>query len=322
MDNWKIISTASYVPPIIKTNDQLSKLMDTSDEWIRTRTGISERHISLEENTSDLAVNVGKKLLKQTNWEPDSVDIVIVATMSPDSYTPSTAAIIQGKLGMTKALAFDVSAACSGFIYALAVANGLISSMKMSRVIVIGSEVLSKIINWHDRTTAVLFGDGAGGVAIEKSSEHHLMGMDIATFGSLSDQLVAGQTTVGGSFPKPVTAVAPFQMNGREVYRFATHEVPRSIQSALDSAQVTANQVDLFLLHQANARIIAQVAKRLNQPITKFPINIDRYGNTSAASEPILLDECVQNGQIQRGSLVVLAGFGGGLTTGAMVIKF
>ncbi|MBD7894171.1 ketoacyl-ACP synthase III [Limosilactobacillus sp. Sa3CUN2] len=322
MDNWKIVSTAGYVPPLVKTNDQLSELMDTSDEWIKTRTGISERHISLKENTSDLAVKVGQKLLKQTNWEPESVDLVIVATMSPDSYTPSTAAIVQGKLGMTKALAFDVSAACSGFIYALTVANGLLASTNKSRAVVIGSEVLSKIIDWNDRRTAVLFGDGAGGVAIEKSSEHHLMGMDLATFGNLGDKLVAGQTTVGGSFPKPVTSLAPFQMNGREVYRFATHEVPRSIQAAMDSAQVTADQVDLFLLHQANARIIAQVAKRLNQPITKFPINIDRYGNTSAASEPILLDECVRNGQVHRGSLVVLAGFGGGLTTGAMVIKY
>ena len=223
---------------------------------------------------------------------------------------------------MTKALAFDVSAACSGFIYALTVANGLLASTNKSRAVVIGSEVLSKIIDWNDRRTAVLFGDGAGGVAIEKSSEHHLMGMDLATFGNLGDKLVAGQTTVGGSFPKPVTSLAPFQMNGREVYRFATHEVPRSIQAAMDSAQVTADQVDLFLLHQANARIIAQVAKRLNQPITKFPINIDRYGNTSAASEPLLLDECVRNGQVHRGSLVVLAGFGGGLTTGAMVIKY
>ena len=322
MDNWKIVSTAGYVPPLVKTNDQLSELMDTSDEWIKTRTGISERHISLKENTSDLAVKVGQKLLKQTNWEPESVDLVIVATMSPDSYTPSTAAIVQGKLGMTKALAFDVSAACSGFIYALTVANGLLASTNKSRAVVIGSEVLSKIIDWNDRRTAVLFGDGAGGVAIEKSSEHHLMGMDLATFGNLGDKLVAGQTTVGGSFPKPVTSLAPFQMNGREVYRFATHEVPRSIQAAMDSAQVTADQVDLFLLHQANASIIAQVAKRLNQPITKFPINIDRYGNTSAASEPLLLHECVRNGQVHRGSLVVLAGFGGGLTTGAMVIKY
>ncbi|MBB1062512.1 beta-ketoacyl-ACP synthase III [Limosilactobacillus fastidiosus] len=322
MDNWKIVSTASYVPPLVKTNDQLSELMDTSDEWIKTRTGISNRHISLKENTSDLAVKVGQRLLKQTNWEPESVDLVIVATMSPDSYTPSTAAIVQGKLGMTKALAFDISAACSGFIYALSVANGLLASTNKLRAIVIGSEVLSKIIDWHDRTTAVLFGDGAGGVAIEKSSERHLMGMELATFGNLGNKLVAGQTTVGSSFPKSVTSITPFRMNGREVYRFATHEVPRSIQEALDSAQVTAEQVDLFLLHQANARIIAQVAKRLNQPLTKFPINIDRYGNTSAASEPILLDECVRSGQIHRGSLVVLAGFGGGLTTGAMVIKY
>lgn len=322
MGKWKIVSTASYVPPLVITNEQLSNLMDTSDEWIRTRTGISTRHISQGQNTSDLAVQVAKKLLAQAHWTPESVDLIIVATMSPDSYTPSTAAIVQGKLKAAHAVAFDVSAACSGFVYALSIADGLMNNPAINHVLVIGSEVLSKIVNWQDRSTAVLFGDGAGGVAVAKSTEAHLLGSHLSTFGDLSNQLVAGQTTAGHDFPKQVTGLTSFQMNGREVYRFATHEVPNSIQTALAEARIKPTQIDHFLLHQANARIISQVAKRLGQPMEKFPLNIDHYGNTSAASEPLLLDECVRQGVVKRGSLIVLAGFGGGLTAGTMIIRY
>lgn len=321
MNNWQIVTTASYVPQMIVSNDRLSTIMDTSDEWIRTRTGIRQRHISQGENTADLATQVGQRLLAKAHWAPTSLDLIIIATMSPDSYTPSTAAIVQGLLGATAARAFDVSAACSGFVYALDIASRFIGS-ECHRVMVIGSEVLSKITNWQDRTTAVLFGDGAGGVLIETDPEPHLLGQHLATFGDRSNQLVAGQTRVNHQFPPTITDVSPFQMNGRAVYRFATHAVPISIQTALQNAGLTANQVDRFILHQANIRIIQQVARRLVQPMTKFPTNIDQYGNTSAASEPILLDECVRQGLIRRGDLVVLSGFGGGLTVGTMIIKY
>lgn len=322
MNDWKIISTASVVPKKVVTNDELSQLMDTSDEWIKSRTGIERRHISTGQNTSDLAAQVGKKLLSQSGWVARDVDLIIVATMSPDSYTPATAALVQGKLGADQAVAFDISAACSGFVYALTAAGAMLKLPYFNRAMVIGSEVLSKIIDWHDRSTAVLFGDGAGGVLLSSTSEHHVLGEDLASFGRLSSRIVAGQTPVASAFPAPVAKLAPFTMDGRAVYKFATHEVPASIKRAVADAHISLDQVDHFLLHQANARIIRQVAKRLGQAITKFPINIGDYGNTSAASEPILLAECVQKGVISHGETVALTGFGGGLTTGTIIIKY
>lgn len=322
MKNWRIVETASVAPQQIETNDDLSKLMDTSDEWIQSRTGIKQRHISNGENTSDLAVKVATRLLKKSGVPVGDIDLIIVATMSPDSYTPSVAAIVQGQIGARNAVAFDISAACSGFVYALAVAGGFLMQAPFHRALVIGSEVLSKIIDWQDRTTAVLFGDGAGGVLIEEARENCLYGQDLVSFGELSDKIVAGKTKVATDFPGRVTSLSPFSMDGRAVYKFATHQVPASIKRAAQDAGIELNQVDHFLLHQANARIIRQVAKRLDQPLEKFPININEYGNTSAASEPLLLDELVTHGKIKRGDTLVLAGFGGGLTTGTIIIKY
>lgn len=322
MNDWKIISTASVVPEKVVTNDELSQMMDTSDEWIRTRTGIERRHVSTGQNASDLAATVGKKLLAQSGWTADDVDLIIVATMSPDSYTPSTAARVQGKIGADRAVAFDVSAACSGFVYALTVANAMMKLPHFNRAMVIGSEVLSKLLDWHERSTAVLFGDGAGGVLLSATSDHHVLGVDLASFGDLSEKIIAGQTTVAADFPGPVTKVTPFAMDGRAVYKFATHAVPVSIRRAATDAGISLDQVDHFILHQANARIIRQVARRLDQPLTKFPININEYGNTSAASEPILLAECIKKGVVNRGETIALAGFGGGLTTGTIIIKY
>lgn len=322
MKNWRIVETASVVPKQIKTNDDLSKLMDTSDEWIRSRTGIVQRHISDGENTSDLATRVANRLLEKSGVDVNDIDLIIVATMSPDSYTPSVSAIVQGQIGAHNAVAFDISAACSGFVYALTIAGSFLHQGSFHRAIVIGSEVLSKIIDWQDRTTAVLFGDGAGGILIENSNEDTIYGQDLASFGEFSDKIIAGQTTVSPSFPGPVTNLRPFSMDGRAVYKFATHQVPESIKRAAQKAGIGLNQVDHFLLHQANARIILQVAKRLDQPIAKFPININEYGNTSAASEPLLLDEFVTQGKIKRGDMIALVGFGGGLTAGTIIIKY
>lgn len=322
MSDWKIVEVASATPKQVVTNDDLSHLMDTSDAWIRSRTGIERRHISSGQNTSDLATQVGSKLLKKSGWNANQVDLIIVATMSPDSYTPSTAAIVQGKLGASQAVAFDISAACSGFVYALMLAGSLLNSPQFNRAMVIGSEVLSKIIDWQDRSTAVLFGDGAGGVLLTSTVGHHFLGKNLASFGELSDKIVAGQTTVKSEFPSQMTKITPFKMDGRAVYKFATHEVPVSIKKAVNDAGLNLDQIDHFVLHQANARIIYQVAKRLNQPLAKFPININEYGNTSAASEPILLAECIEKGIIHRSETVALTGFGGGLTTGTIVIKY
>lgn len=310
------------VPNKVVTNDDLSRLMDTSDEWIRSRTGIERRHISQGDNTSDLASRVAHRLLTKSGWSADDLDLIIVATMSPDAYTPSTAAIVQGKIGATKAACFDLSAACSGFVYALTVTHGMLQLPGYDRAMVIGAEVLSKLIDWQDRSTAVLFGDGAGGVLLGPSAEPAVLAQQLNSFGQLSDRIVAGHTQVATNFPRPLTDLTPFQMDGRAVYKFATHQVPMSIRTAAQQADLRLDQIDCFLLHQANARIIKQVARRLDQPLSKFPINIDEYGNTSAASEAILLDECAAKGLIHRGDTIALSGFGGGLTTATMIIKY
>lgn len=322
MNDVTITATSKVVPSQLVTNNQLSKIMDTSDEWIRKRTGIETRHLSNDKNTSELALEVGKKLLNQVSWSVTELDLIIVATMSPDYLTPSVSAQIQGKLGAQKAVAFDLSAACSGFSYALSVARSMLLANNWHKALVIGAEVLSKLLDWHDRSTAVLFGDGAGGVILETRAEKHFLGQDLHTFGELGNQLTAGHTKTNGVLKDNTFSYTPFQMNGREVYRFATHEVPRSIQTACRQANLELNQVDHFLLHQANSRIIEHVAKRLKQPLDKFPMNISEYGNTAAASEAILLAECVEKGIIKKGDTFALSGFGGGLTCATIIFKY
>lgn len=320
MEQIRILATAKAVPPRLVKNAELADLMDTSDDWIASRTGIHQRHVSQGATTSDLATAVGQQLLKKAALPPTAIDLLVVATMSPDSYTPATAAIVQGKLGAIRAVAFDISAACSGFIYALSVVSRQLRPGQ--RALVIASEVLSKLVDWHDRTTAVLFGDGAGGVLVEKGGPGGILGADLATFGRDANQLSAGTTRSLTDFPGPVTDLTPFRMNGRAVYRFATHEVPSSITRALRAAGVQVDRVDRYLLHQANLRIINQVARQLGVALDHFAVNIQNYGNTAAASDAILLAEEVAAGRIKRGDYLVLAGFGGGLTVGTLVIQY
>lgn len=325
MEKIKIVNTASYVPAKTVSNNELSQIMDTSDEWISARTGIKKRHISVGENTSDLCLKVAKKLLEQSTWSAESLDLIIVATMSPDSYTPATAAIVQGKIGANRAVCFDVSAACSGFVYGFDIVTQFLTNQKSMRAMLIGGEVLSKVIDWTDRKTAVLFGDGAGGVLLEnnQAEDSAVLASVLKTYGDQHEKLTAGQTRPVVEFPpQERTQLHPFDMDGQAVYKFATHAVPETIDEACQKAGITVSDVDLFVLHQANARIVKSIAKRMKQPLAKFPINIDEYGNTSAGSEPILLDELVRNKQVERGQIIVLSGFGGGLTVGTQVIKF
>lgn len=320
MEQIKICATAKAVPDRVVENAELATIMDTSDDWITSRTGIQRRHISQGVTTADLATRVGSQLLTKAHLPATTIDLVVVATMSPDNYTPATAAIVQGRLGARRAVAFDLSAACSGFIYALTVASRQLQPGQ--HALVIASEVLSKLVDWHDRATAVLFGDGAGGVLVEKTGPGAILGAELATFGQDGDQLTAGTTQSLTSFPGPVTGLTPFAMNGRAVYRFATHEVPRSINRALAKAGLRPDQVDRYLLHQANLRIINQVARRLGVDQQEFAVNIQEYGNTAAASDAILLAEEVAAGRVQRGDRLVLAGFGGGLTVGTLVMQY
>lgn len=322
MKDVKIIAADLAVPDFVLTNDQLSKMMDTSDEWITQRTGIKRRHISRGENTSTLATQVVNKLLKQTGLEASKIDLIIVATMSPDNLTPATAAMVQGNIGAKSATCFDISAACSGFAYAISIAKSVLVTNNWNYGVVVGAEVLSKLIDWHDRSTAVLFGDGAGGVLLEQTDGKHLLGQSLQTFGDKGDQLIAGHLQANQKLASFSRQFSPFRMNGREVYRFATHEVPISILKACADAEIEVNQVDHFLLHQANQRIIVQIAKKLKQPLSKFAVNINEYGNTAAASEAILLAEMLKKEKIKKGDIIALSGFGGGLTTATLIIKY
>lgn len=320
----RIVQTAHYVPPKVVSNTDLTKLMATSDEWIRTRTYIEERHVSTGEQSSDLGLQVARQLLHQAQWSAASLDFIIVATMSPDALSPSTAAIIQGQLQAYQALAFDLNAACSGFIYALVQANQLLQG-PYQRGMVIGAETLSKLVNWQDRTTAVLFGDGAGGILLEdQASASQIVAQDLRSFGTQGKALTAGYQQVVSAFYQESSDPAQkyFSMDGRAVYRFATHEVPQSIERTLQQTSWSAANVNWWLLHQANGRIIQAIATHLAQSKTKFLMNVQHYGNTSAASIPILLDENIRSQKIQRGQKLMLSGFGGGLTVGSVALIY
>lgn len=323
-EDFKIISSASAIPKRVVDNDELSMMMDTSDDWINQRTGIKQRHVAVTETTSSLATQAAEKLLAQSDMEAADIDLIIVATMSPDYLTPSVGAMVQGNIGADQAIAFDVDAACSGFVYALKVARQMMMADHEMHAIVIGAETLSKLIDWHDRSTAVLFGDGAAGVLLSNTANQgSFVSEDLTTLGKLGKYLTAGQVGVKSPFAADDTQYSPFfKMNGHRVYGFAVKNVPESINRALEKADMTVDDIDHFVLHQANERIIEKIAETLNAPMTKFPVNINEYGNTSAASEPILLAELVDKQIIKRGDVVALSGFGGGLTVGTMIIKY
>ena len=316
----KIIDSAKYSPERIITNDELAQTLDTSDEWISKRTGIKRRHRIGEETNATMATRVAEALLTKTNTLPEEVDLIVVATMSPDYQTPSVAALVQGALKASRAMAFDISAACSGFVYGMSVVNQMLQSPNYHKALLIGSEALSRLLDWQDRSTAVLFGDSAAGVLVENdpASSASLIAERLTTYGDLGEHLTAGNVAA----LTDSTQTYFFQMNGRKVYEFATNRVPESIKAVLQAAEIDAKDVKYFLLHQANARIIKSVAKRLDLPLERFPINIADYGNTAAASEPLLLAELMQEHKIQRGDIIVFSGFGGGLTIGTNVIKF
>lgn len=320
----KISQAAYYVPSQVVTNDDLSKIMDTSDEWITSRTGIRERRISQSEDTSDLASQVAKELLKKASLKAKEIDFIIVATITPDAMMPSTAACVQAKIGAVNAFAFDLTAACSGFIFALSVAEKMIKSGQYQKGLVIGAEVLSKIINWSDRTTAVLFGDGAGGVLLEVDSSEHFLFESIHSDGSRGESLTSGEHAVSSPFSQVDKKDDCFlKMDGRAIFDFAIRDVSKSISTLIRKSDMPVEAIDYFLLHQANIRILDKMAKKIGADREKFPANMMKYGNTSAASIPILLAECIENGTIElNGShTVLLSGFGGGLTWGSLIVK-
>lgn len=324
--HFNLANRKQYSKKVV-TNDDLAKMVDTSDEWISKRTGIKQRHVVTEQSTSDLCVDVSQKLLRQADLPAKQIDLIIVATMSPDYLTPSVSAMVQGKIGADNAAAFDINSACSGFAYGLKIAKQMLTADKSKYALLIGGETLSKLVNWQDRSTAVLFGDGAAGVLLTNaySNSAGILADDLQTKGRLGHYLTAGYLANKSPFYQAAptdSANKYFLMNGRQVYKFATENVPGSIRTALRKADLQTSDVDYFVLHQANSRIVERIARDLGVSIAKFPINIQEYGNTAAASEPILLDELVKKKIIRRGNIIVLSGFGGGLTIGTVVLKF
>lgn len=322
---FQIIKTAKYLPKKILTNNDLSEIMETSDKWIYSRTGIHQRHISENENTSDLATKVAINLLNQEGLAAKDLKFIIVATMTPDYLTPSTAAIVQGNIGAEKAFCFDISAACSGFEYALSVAKNYLNENDYG--IVIGSEVVSKVLDWSDRSTSVLFGDGAAGALVKGVSLENdsLIAEKLITYGDLNNHLVSGFSDVKqhnfDNKDENVFNSSFFKMNGREIYNFATRNVTKHIKEIVTEANIEFSDIDYFVLHQANNRLIKKIASKLDISEEKFPTNVEFYGNTSAASVPILLDELIKNKKIKKGNTILICGFGGGLTIGAQILK-
>ncbi len=322
----RIIGTGSYLPSGVLSNKDLENMVDTSDEWIVERTGISERRIASEdEAASDLAFYAAADALRNGGVRPSDIDFIIVATVTPDMLFPSTACLVQNRIGARGAFAFDLSAACSGFIYALSVADQYIRSGMYRTGLVIGSDVFSKLTDWTDRNTCVLFGDGAGAVILKADDgARGIISSHLYSDGTSWDMLyVPG----GGSrIPPGVDMINKrlqfIKMRGNETFRVAVNTMCVSITETLKSNGLAADDIKLFIPHQANLRIIQAIARKLNVPMDRFMINLDRYGNTSAASIPIALDEAVKEGRIDDGDHVLLEAFGGGLTWGAVLIKW
>ena len=321
-----ITGWGSSIPQPILTNQQLSTMVDTSDEWIVSRTGIHERHIVRDDQTTaDLATEASLNALQCANLRPIDLDLIILATSSPDHIFPATACLVQDQIGALKAGAFDLSAACSGFIFALDMASQAIRSGSIENALVIGAETLSKFVNWKDRNTCVLFGDGAGAFILQASDEPGgLISSVLRSDGSGGNLLSipAGGSKLPASEATVLKGMHYIQMNGREVFRFATRVMTQATQEAIQKAGVSLDEIDLLIPHQANLRIIETAIRRLNYPMEKVVTNVGRYGNTSTASIPIAVCEAIQEGKLINGNIVVFVGFGAGLTWGAAVVHW
>ncbi len=317
----RIIGTGRCLPETVVTNDYLSTIMDTSDEWISSRTGIKERRIVKTETTASMSAEAAKCAMKDAGITAEELDLIIVGTLTGDYITPSTACEVQAAIGAVNAVAFDVNAACTGFIIALNTAHIYIQSGIYKTALVIGAETLSKIMDWNDRSTCVLFGDGAG-AAIVRADKTGILSFTQGADGTKGLALACKDRENNNPLVQNSKDLHYTGMNGQEVYKFAVTRVPECICKVLEEANLKTEDIKYFILHQANIRIIKSVAKRLEVSEDKFPISLDHCGNISAASVPILLDEINKKGLLQRGDKIVISGFGGGLTWGADIIEW
>ncbi|HNP51791.1 MAG TPA: beta-ketoacyl-ACP synthase III [Nitrosomonas nitrosa] len=315
----RVIGTGSYLPEKILTNLDLERMVDTSDEWIRARTGIVQRHIAADQQlASDLALEASRRAIDAAGIQPQEIELIILATTTPDMIFPSTACILQDKLGITGGPAFDVQAVCSGFIYALATADMFVSSGKCKHALVVGTEVYSRIIDWTDRSTCVLFGDGAGAVVLTQSNQPGILSSHLHANGSHNKLLAAPGNICGGKIQG-----TPFiTMEGNAVFKFAVKVLEEAVTEAVTANNLQTSDIDWLIPHQANIRIIKSTAKKLGIPMEKVVTTVDQHGNTSAASVPLALDIAVRDGRIQSNQCILLEGVGGGFTWGSILLRW
>lgn len=318
----RIAGTGSYLPKNIMTNKDLEKLVDTSDQWIRERTGIEQRHIVDDGQTAvDLAENACREAITAAGIDPQEIDLIVFATSTPDKIFPSCACILQARLGLHGCPAFDIQAVCSGFVYALSVADKFIKTGASRKALVIGSEVFSKILNWEDRGTCILFGDGAGAVVLEASEETGILSTHIHADGQYED-LLRVPYGISDGFEQVKAGKAFVEMKGNEVFKIAVNTLGKIVDETLAANNMEKSDIDWLVPHQANIRIIAATAKKLRMSMDKVVVTVNKHGNTSAASIPLALDAAVRDGRIQKNELLLLEAFGGGFTWGSALIRF
>lgn len=326
MNKVQVIGTGSYVPERIINNDDLSCIVDTNDEWISSRTGIKERRISEGENTSDMASKAALKAIESAGIRVEDIDLIILGTATPDSFIPSTACIVQSNIKAVNATCFDISAACSGFVYGLDIATQFIRTGSCKTALVIGAETLSKIVNWNDRNTCVLFGDGAAAAILKASDVEGVISIFRGSDGSKGQVLTTNAIPVNNPYVSKEDLEeqvdASIRMDGREIFKFGVKIIVHGVEKLLESANCSLEDIKYIVPHQANYRIIELAAKKLGVSEDKFYLNLSKFGNTSAASVGIALDDMVKNNLIKRGDKILLIGFGGGLTYGGLVIQW
>ena len=319
----RIAGTGSYLPEKVLTNDDLAKMVDTSDEWIAARTGIRERHVAAEgETTSDLGYQAALRALEAAGVAASEIDLIVVGTTTPDLIFPSTACLIQHKLGVAGCPAFDVNAACSGFIYALTIADKFIRSGAAKTALVIGAETLTRMLDWNDRGTCVLFGDGAGAVVLKADADTGILSTHMHADGSKKELLWNPVGVSAGFKPDEHNAGVRVMMTGNEVFKHAVKALDSVVDEALEANGLDRAAIDWLVPHQANLRIIEATAKRLAMPMDRVVVTVDRHGNTSSGSVPLALDEAVRSGRVQRGQLLLLEAFGGGFTWGSALLRY
>ncbi|OPJ65344.1 beta-ketoacyl-ACP synthase III [Clostridium chromiireducens] len=325
MNNVTIAGIGAYVPSLVVTNEKISEFVDTNNDWIVERTGITERRISEGENTSDISIEAAKIALERAGVKAEDLDLIIVATISPDMFIPSVACIMQSKLNAGKAACFDISVACSGFLYGLEIANSMMKSMNYKNALVVGAEVLSKVMDWSDRGTCILFGDGGGAAVLknEPSDSKGIIKSYLRSDGAKGEALTIGAADFNTPFTKePQLKDRIIKMNGREVFKFATNAIVESVNEILKDTGVSLDEIKYIVPHQANYRIIKSAANKLGIDEERWYLNLDRFGNTSAGSVPIVLNEMYEKNLINKGDKFILVAFGGGLTYAATLVEW